>query len=254
MTSKLINFYEKPATKKYLNTSKNPGFDDTQMKINSRTMIIGSSGSGKTLALLNYIALCKNTFHAIYICTKMEEPLYQLLYDTMKKTGRVHILYNELSKLPPVDDIREKKEDATLVVFDDYVCDKKAMKSSLIADYFIRGRKQNVTCVFLTQSYFEVPKLYRSQMQYIILLKISSFRDLKLIFSDFQFGDDKDAFVRIYNEATGEFPNFLKISIDEQDFDKKFSKNFTDFFRVKGGGVVVVAEKEIEKDDNDENI
>lgn len=252
MSTKLINFYEKPGTKKYLTSGKNPGFDQTQMKINSRTIICGSSGSGKTSVLLNYIALCKNTFHQIWICTKQHEPLYELLYDTMKKTGRVHILYNELSKLPPVDSIREKKEDQTLVVFDDYVSDKKAMKGSLIGDYFIRGRKQNVTCIWLTQSYFDTPKLYRSQMQYVILLKISSFRDLRLIFSDFQFGDDKEAIVRIYNEATGQFPNFLKISIDEQDLDRKFSKNFTDFYKVCEGkeeGAVEEGEKGEEDED-----
>ena len=56
--SLVTNFYETKTLKKYLLNSKNPGFDQTQMKINTRILIIGSSGSGKTNCLFNYLKLC----------------------------------------------------------------------------------------------------------------------------------------------------------------------------------------------------
>ena len=243
----ITNFYTK--AKKFLTEGRNPHFEQTQMKINSRTLIVGSSGSGKTNAMLQYIALCKNTFHSIWIVTKQIEPLYEMLEEKMRKSGRVHILF-DIAKLPNVSEIRdpEHKTDQTLVIFDDQVTDKKAMKGK-IAEYFIRGRKQNVTMFFISQSYYEVPKLIRSQMQYLILLKISSARDLKLIFSDFSFGSDREAIVRIYREATASFPNFLKIDVDQQDLQRKFTRNFTEFFRICECGE---SEEEEESEDEDD--
>ena len=70
-------------------------------------------------------------------------------------------------------------------------------------------------------------------MNYMIILKMSSNRDLKLIFSDFQFGSSVDQIEQIYSDATKQPLNFFKISVDEQDLNRKFSKNFKEYYHIK---------------------
>ena len=52
------------------------------------------------------------------------------------------------------------KQNKLLIVFDDMVADMIQNKklNSIVTELFIRGRKLNVSLVFITQSYFKVPK------------------------------------------------------------------------------------------------
>ena len=52
------------------------------------------------------------------------------------------------------------KERKILIVFDDIVVDMINNKklNSIITELFIRDRKLNISLVFITQSYFKVPK------------------------------------------------------------------------------------------------
>ena len=52
------------------------------------------------------------------------------------------------------------KERKTLIVFDDMITDMINNKrlNPVVTELFIRGRKLNMSLVFITQSYFKVPK------------------------------------------------------------------------------------------------
>ena len=52
------------------------------------------------------------------------------------------------------------KENKILIVFDDMIADMIHNKklNSIVTELFIRGRKLNISLVFITQSYFKVPK------------------------------------------------------------------------------------------------
>ena len=52
----------------------------------------------------------------------------------------------------------------------DMVCDKKL--NSLVTEQFIRGRKRSILLVFITQSYFKVPKDVRVNSANFLLWKI----------------------------------------------------------------------------------
>ena len=53
-----------------------------------RTLVIGSSGSGKTYYLLNKIQTDNNIIDKIYLyCKDLEEPQYRLLIDKRKQAG-----------------------------------------------------------------------------------------------------------------------------------------------------------------------
>ena len=200
------------------------------MDIDSRVLVIGASGVGKTNWLNNYIYLSPNTFSHIHIVFKEFEPLYEYLRDELK--GKI-TFYDELHKLPDLKEIRKNrdKDEEQLVVIDDYI--HEIEKYPKVKELFIRGRKCNLSTIFISQSYFKIPKIMRSQMSYLVLLKVSSGKDLRLIMSDFALGSSLDDLQKLYKDATKVSMDFLKIDVGSGDANKKFSKNWKDFYQIE---------------------
>ena len=60
-----------------------------------------------------------------------------------------------------IDEYNVDIEHKILIVFDDmtaYMINDKKL-NSVVPELFIRGRKLNIPLVFITQSYFKVPKM-----------------------------------------------------------------------------------------------
>ena len=58
----------------------------------------------------------------------------------------------------------------TLIVFDDMIVDMIHYKNlnSIVTELFIRGRKLNISLVFITQSYLKVPKDVRLNTSHLL--------------------------------------------------------------------------------------
>ena len=72
------------------------------------------------------------------------------------------------------------KECKILIVFDDMIADMTNNKklNSIVTKLFIRGRKLNISPVFITQSYFKVPKNGRLNSTHFGIMKIPNKREL----------------------------------------------------------------------------
>lgn len=222
---KIINFYDK-IPKNLSMELHNPFFKVHNIVIPFRMLIIGSSNSGKTNVLLNLINIMPDTFNQIIVCTRnADEPLYNFL--KMKLKDNFHIIEN-LNELPLLDSFDKKLNH--LVVFDDMVLTKK---QNDIEEYFIRSRKLNISVVYISQSYFKIPKIIRSNVNYIILKKLSSSRDIALILTDYTLALDRDNIIKLYRDATNDKIDFLMIDIDNFDRNKIFRKNFTEFYTIE---------------------
>ena len=53
--------------------------------------------------------------------------------------------------------------------------------SSILTELFIRGRKLNISLVFITQSYFKVPKDVQLNTSHFVIAKIPNKRELQQI-------------------------------------------------------------------------
>ena len=71
--------------------------------------------------------------------------------------------------------IQSNKWQKILIVFDDRIADMLSNKkiNPIIIELFIRGRKLNISLVFMTQSYFAVPRNIRLNSTCYFIMKIS---------------------------------------------------------------------------------
>ena len=79
--------------------------------------------------------------------------------------------------------MKKNKENKILIVFDDIIADMIHNKklNSIVTELFIRGRKLNIFLVFITQSYFKVPKDVRLNTSHFFIVKIPNKRELQQI-------------------------------------------------------------------------
>ena len=219
MKFELENFYDR--IKKDKNKLINPNYNIHKMNIPFRAVIIGSSGSGKTQTLLNIIKAFNNTFMTITIITKnSDEPLYNYLKSVVSPEQL--FIYEGIENIPKLDTFNKNVNN--LIVFDDLILDN--LKD--IGQYFIRARKLNISCIFISQSYYSTNKdfkIIRRNINYLIIKKVSSLKELDLIAREYSINFNKKEFHKLYNDITKEFINFMLIDCDASD-DKKFRKNF----------------------------
>ena len=75
------------------------------------------------------------------------------------------------------------KKHKVLIVFDDIIADMINNKNlnPIVTELFIRGRKLNISVVFITQSYFKVPKNVRLNSTNFFIIKIPNKREFQQI-------------------------------------------------------------------------
>lgn len=224
---KIVNMYER-IPKYLIDKVENPNYHLHHLKLPFRMCIVAPSGSGKTNFLVNLIHLfsCgdKGTFSTVYIITRnADEPLYRWLNS---KCDRI-IIKEGLHNTPKLDDF--DKEDNHLVVWDDLVLSKDLTS---VENYYIRARKLNVSVIFISQSYYKIPKIIRNNCSYMVLLKLSGNREVNMILSEFGLGVTKQQLLDLYNFATQE--KFSPLIIDmEEDIDKRFRKGLVDILAIR---------------------
>ena len=69
-----------------------------------------------------------------------------------------------------INEYNPDKENKILIVFDDIIADMTSNKKldSIVTGLFIRGRKLNISLVFIMQSYFKVPKDARLNITFLL--------------------------------------------------------------------------------------
>ena len=157
-----------------------------------RILIIGGSGSGKTNVLLNLIDN-QPDIDKIYLYVKdLYEAKYQYLINIRDKVGIDHFddpkAFTEYSNdmhyvYKNIGEYNIDKERKILIVFDDMIADiiNNKKLDSVVTELFIRGRKLNISLVFITQSYFKVPKGVRLNATHFFIAKIPNKRELREI-------------------------------------------------------------------------
>ena len=185
-----------------------------------RILIIGGSGSGKTNALLNLINSQPDISKIYFYAKDPYEAKYQFLINKREKVGlnrfndpKAFIEYSNDKQdvYKNIDEYNTDKERKILIVFDDMIADMINNKklNSIVTELFIRGRKLNISLVFITQSYFKVPKDVRLNSTHFFIMKIPNKRELQQIALNHSSDINSKDFIKIYKKYTAEPYSFL---------------------------------------------
>ena len=103
-----------------------------------------------------------------------------------------------------IEEYNVDKEHKILIIFYDMIADMINNKklNSIVTELFVRGRKLNISLVFITRSYFKVSKDDRLNSTHFFIMKTPNKRELQQItlnhLSDIEFKD----FIRIFKKCT----------------------------------------------------
>jgi hypothetical protein len=224
--AELIDWYKK-IPERFLVKSHNPNYEVHRIKLPFRMIICGSSGSGKTQTLMSLIYNMPDTFENIFVVTKnKDEPLYNYVEEKLGKKG-LKMMEIDKDGLPDLDKLDKTQQ--TLIVMDDLVGEKNQKP---MEQYFLRARKKNASLVYITQSYYAVPKMIRNNMTYLIIKQISSMKNLTMIAREFDLGLPKQVLTDMYKDATADKQNFLMMDL-EGDPKDKFRKGFNEIYEME---------------------
>ena len=142
-------------------------------------------------ALLNLI---NNQPDIDKLCLYAKDPYeakYQYLINKREKVGLDHfndpkafIDYsnNMQDVYKNIEEYNLGEKRKVLIVFDDMIADMINDNKKLIpvvTELLIRGRKLNIAIVFVTQSYFKVPKDVRLNSTHFFIMRIPNIRELE---------------------------------------------------------------------------
>ena len=126
------------------------------------------------------------------------------------------------------DSYNHDKENKILIIFDDMIADMINNKklNSVVTELFIRGRKLNISLVFITQSYFKVPKDVKLNTTHFFIMKILNKRELQQIALNHSCDIDYNDFLKIYKKCIDKPYSFLVCDNTlPSDDPLKFRKN-----------------------------
>ena len=194
-------------------------------------MIICGSGSEKTNALLNLIKEQNNIDKICLYAKDLSKAKYEFLIKKREDAGTNG--FTECSNT--MDDVYENIDDYNsitrrkiLIVFHDMISNIMTNKKfqAVLKELFIRYRKLNISLVFITQSYFPVPKDVRLNSTHYLIMKINNRNKLQNIAITHSADIDYKNFMKIYRECTKELHSFFTIDTTLPASDPfKFRKN-----------------------------
>ena len=214
-------------------------------------IICGKTGSGKTYLLMK--ALLEDDlldYDSLYIYTSTpNQPAYQFLKhgfeggfskeaisylfdqyeedpgidmpvsdfcNEFKDTANMHdsgtkVSVNLSSKtLPMPEDLGKQKKH--IVIFDDIINQKD---QSLPREYFTRGRHMNCTVFYLTQRYYDVPKIIRDNSNLMILFR-QPHKSLTLLFNELD-ARNSDKFRMVAQDAWSQKHHYIAVNSALED-------------------------------------
>ena len=101
-----------------------------------------------------------------------------------------------------INDYNPDKENKILIIFDDMIADmiNNIKLNSVVTELFIRGRKLNISLVFITQSYFKVPRDVRLNTTLFFIMKNSNKRELQQIAISHSSDIDFEDYINVYKK------------------------------------------------------
>src|SRR3984957_1802459 len=177
-----------------------------------RMAVSGSSDSGKTTMVMNLLMGDKKMKEdgkryipcndVILIAKHLDEPKWNIvreIYDELAKQGEdVSFQAYSYADIPDVTSFDSSR--SSVVIFEDPLSKPKKIQDRIIP-YFIHGRHSNISPIYVTQRFFDIPKTIRENFTYISLHRGGgSLSDIKRIIR--QYTEHSDSLAPIIDDLT----------------------------------------------------
>jgi len=83
--------------------------------------------------------------------------------------------------------------------------------------------------MFLSQSYYNTPKIIRQNINYLVVLKLGGTRDVNSILRECSIGLTKEQLLSMYKEATRDKFDVFIINLDKNT-NERYRHNFLNYF------------------------
>ena len=202
---------------------------------------IGASGSGKTNACIQMIVR-DLIVDKLYVCSKhlfqpkmeflmehfnmIEEKINKKLQKKHKGAGYaehykiIEAWTNDLNEFPDVDDLNGDLHN--IILFDDMIMERDQKK---IIEFFIRGRHKKCTVLYLSQSFFAIPRKIRINCSHYAMFNTPSKTEAKRISSEIAPDLEQKDFLKYMNRATDEDYCFFFIDTTQKKKLLRYRKN-----------------------------
>ena len=86
--------------------------------------------------------------------------------------------------------------------------------------------------MFLSQSFYNTPKIIRQNVNYVVILKLGGSRDINSLLREVSIGLTKDELLHMYTEATKNNFDVMIINL-EKSGNERYRKKFLDYFEIE---------------------
>ena len=180
-------------------------------------LICGPSNSGKTNLLLNMIYNLL-LFDKIYLFSKnLHQYQYQGFLKDFAERINPKVGYEVIEayddEIIPLEEL--PVDNQKIVVFDDLLCEKN---QNSIINYFINGRHKNCCVIYLSQTFYKVPKDIRVNCSHLCIFRLDP-KENKRIANEI--GVDHE----VLDRATDEKYSFLYYDKPKKSIKKNFDED-----------------------------
>lgn len=162
-----------------------------------RMLLCGSSHSGKTNTLICMLMDFLD-YDRLYIISPSlnDQKVYQHILQLSERNPDTIMCYERIEDfdLSLVDNTK-----TNIIIFDDCVTEKK--QHHIIESAFCYGRHKKSSILFLSQSYFDVPKLIRTNISQFCLFKLGQSNEIDYIRSRVAGEISASNFRKMYNQC-----------------------------------------------------
>lgn len=195
-------------------------------KLNTSNIIVGKSGSGKSVLLVNLMTR-KEFYGGVFDRVILISPTGESDDVQMALKVKPSLIFTDLKLAVEVLGTVEKVQEQLIkekgangapkicVICDDCVGDNNFMKSKEFTNLFIKSRHYNVTVFFLTQHFKRLPKIARLQASTLFFYAISN-SEAECLADEFAPpGVSKKSFLRLIDDALEQPYSFLCVNMRE---------------------------------------
>ena len=223
----------------------------------TRSIILGPSGSGKSILLQNMILdIYKGLFQRIYIFSPSIDVDFQTWQPVkthiekdlkIKDTEEEPIYFSEynseaLEKIidtqRKITEYQKKQEHKKLyqimIVIDDFADSPEFSRhSKLLHSLFTRGRHSQISTIVATQKFTSLHPIIRVNASELYVFRLRNYQDLEAFINEISALIDKKSLLEMYKLATQIQYSFLYCKLTAKDINKTFMMKYDKYLTIE---------------------